>query len=214
MRLLLLLLFTSVTHSFAQVTIPFRFTSEDDNRLIKENDSVKYFAATGDTSCIVSLNEEALWYRLLNSERKVIAEGAYVMEGEKFLQDGKWKAYNNSGRLKISGYYQRSIPVGTWYEYYSGGKIKTVYNYAIINQEGIISSCLSGTYQEYYSSGKLKVNGFYSATFKQVKDTVTVWDPVAHEDVIKESFHPAIVAEKSGHWEYYTEEGDLEKKDE
>ena len=70
-------------HSFAQSLIPFEFTSEDENRLLKENDSFKYYVASGDTMNTVGINEEGQYYKLLNKDLKLIAAGTFIMEGEK-----------------------------------------------------------------------------------------------------------------------------------
>src|ERR1700743_1211596 len=89
----------------AQGFIPFQFTSEEDNRLIKEGDSVKLYVATGDSSNIVSIDEEATYYNCLSRDHKVLAEGAYIAEGDKFLQDGKWVERFENGKLKMTGSY-------------------------------------------------------------------------------------------------------------
>ena len=197
--------------SFAQVSIPFDFTSEDENRLIKENDSLKYFVASTDTNDIVVLNEENAWYKLLNKEHKLIAEGAYITDGDKYLQIGKWVAQYENGKPKTTGYFQRNMPVGTWQEFYMSGKIKIISNYGIFNYKGEISTCLSGSWQEYYTNGKLKINGFYCGNIITYKDTISVEDPVTSTSSQKEITHREIRSEKTGHWEYFTETGELEK---
>jgi antitoxin component YwqK of YwqJK toxin-antitoxin module len=214
MRLLFALLFIAFSGgAWAQGSIPFKFISEDDNRLIKETDSVKYFVATGDTDNIVSLNEESLYYRLLNRDRKVVAEGPYIVEGDKFFQEGRWVERFANGKVKLTGVYRKGLTIGTWQKFYSDGKLKTIYNYGIFNDNGAISSCLSGTYQEYYQNGELKVSGFYCAKFSMIKDTIEVVDPVTGEKIIKTTNRNVISAAKTGHWEYFNEAGDLERKE-
>src|ERR1700733_3468721 len=94
LRLLLSSLCFVVTagHARSQTVsfIPFEFTSEEDNRLIKEDDSFKYYVASGDTNQVVCINEETYGYKLLSKDRKVIADGSFIIEGDKYLQDGKW----------------------------------------------------------------------------------------------------------------------------
>ena len=199
--------------SNSQGPIPFEFTSEEETRLIKENDSLKYYVASGDTSNIVCLEEEGSYYKLLNKERKVIAEGSYVAEGEKYLQTGRWTEHYAGAKVKLTGYYEKGNPIGTWQEFYSTGKLKTVYNYAVIDDKGIKNSCLSGTYQEYYPNGKLKVNGFYAAVATTVHDTVIVEDPVENRKVEKVMSRKTYSPEKTGRWESYTENGELDKKE-
>lgn len=200
------------THIFAQANIPFEFTSEEENRLIRENDSVKFYVATGDSSNTVAINEEASFYRLLNREHKVIAEGPFIAEGDKYLQDGRWVAYFGNGKVKLAGFYRRNSPIGAWQEYFSSGKIKSVYNYGIfIDKE--VATCLSGSYQEYYPSGKLKVTGFYAAEAHKTADTALVEDPVTGETKKVVQKHNELKPVKTGHWEYYTEEGELDKKE-
>ena len=203
--------------TFAQQTIQpsilFEFTSEEDNRLIKENDSLKFYVASGDTSNVVCIDEEDSYYKLLNKERKLIAEGAFIADGEKYLQAGKWNAYYAGAKVKLTGYYEKGRPVGTWQEFYSSGKLKTVYNYAIIDDKGVKNSCLSGSYQEFYQSVKLKVNGFYVAVSTTVHDTVVIEDPIENKKLEKVMSRKTYSPEKTGHWEYYTESGELDKKE-
>ncbi len=213
-RSILLILFISFSASaMAQVTIPFEFTSEDENRLIKENDSLKFYVANGDTTNTVVINEENTWYKLLNKNRKVVAEGAYLVEADRFIQDGKWVSYFENGKVKLSGYFKKSLPIGTWQEYFSSGKLKKVSNYGLFVYKGEPVTGLSGTYQEFFASGNLKVNGFYGSVVFSYKDTVYIEDPVSGNKILKPMVHNDIRAEKMGHWEYFTDEGELERKD-
>ncbi|MES2702976.1 MAG: hypothetical protein V4649_10070 [Bacteroidota bacterium] len=199
----------------AQLSIPFGFLSDDKNKFLRENDSVKFYAATGDTSRIVSINEETSWYKLISKkDGTVVAEGSFWPDEERALQDGKAFTRYPSGTIKLSGYYLRGKPVGTWQSYYAGGQLKAVYNYGIINDDNGISTCYSGLYQEYYENGKLKVNGFYAAKMSEVADTVAVEDPVSGDTVTKVLKRSAYAAAKAGRWEYYNQEGEFTKKDE
>jgi len=198
----------------AQQFIPFEFTSEEENKLIKETDSLKFYVASGDNSNTVCIDEESAFYKLLNKESKVIAEGAFITDGDKFLQDGKWTARYDNGKLKLVGNYRKNVPIGTWKEFYSNGKLKQITNYAIIaGEHGDFVSCLSGTYEEYFENGKLKTSGFYSALLTGVPDTMYVDDPVSGKTVVKYVQHNEYRPEKTGHWEYYTEDGELDKKE-
>src|ERR1039458_6864747 len=132
--IVLLLAISSLTR--AQPTIPFEFISEDENRLKKENDSLKYYVASGDTSNTVVINEEASMYKLLNKNHKIIAEGAFVAEGDKYLRDGHWVEKYDNGKIKNSGYYRRNLPIGTWQEYYNTGIIKAIWNYGMFIYKG------------------------------------------------------------------------------
>jgi len=209
--IVLLLGFSGKTE--AQLSIPFDFTSEEENRLIKENDSLKYYVATTDTSNVVVINEEANWYKLLSKNHKLIAEGAYVADGDKLLQEGKWVALFEGGKTRMAGYYHRNMPIGTWTEYYNSGKVKTTANYGVFIFKGQPASCLSGTWQEFHPNGLIKVNGFYSGTIYSYKDTVQVDDPVSDQKVPKVITHNEMRAEKMGHWEYYDEAGELERSE-
>ena len=210
--LLLFILQGFSTHIYAQETIPFDFTSDEDNRLIKENDSVKYYAASGDTTNIACINEEASVYWLLNKEHKLLAMGSFVTEGDKLLQDGKWVAKYENGKLKLTGYYQQGLPVGTWQEFYDNGKAKMISNYAVIKDDrGKISSCLSGTFEEFHNNGKLKTEGFYAAVLTTATDSVEVEDPVTNVKVYSIDKSTTYKPEKTGHWENYDENGIPEK---
>src|ERR1700744_3967149 len=125
---LLVVIFLFTIRVSAQGLIPFQFTSEEDNRLIKENDSLKYYVASGDTSYIVSMNEETSTYRLLTKDHRMIAQGVFILEGEKYLQDGKWIERFDNGKTKLTGYFDHGRPAGTWEEYYDNGKIRSIFN--------------------------------------------------------------------------------------
>lgn len=209
----IVVLFSAPMLTYAQSLISFEFTSEDENPLIKENDSFKYYIASGDTANTVCLSEEMSLYRLLNKDRKVIAEGNYSLQGDKYQQEGKWTEWYNSGKLKRTGYYMSGLPVGTWQEFYSNGKPKFISNYGIFISKGETYSCLSGSYQEFYQNGKLKVNGLYSAEIKTVHDTVSVTDPVTGHEVKKDMARKVLTPGKAGKWEYYDENGELDKKE-
>jgi len=208
--ILVLAVLLSSARLIAQETIPFEYTSEDDNRLIKENDSVKFFVASDDTTRTVCLNEEAGTYRLLNKDRKLIADGAFVMEGEKFMQTGKWTERYDNGKVKITGYYDKGKPIGTWQEYYDNGKPSLTANYAILKDDvGSITSCLSGSFMEYYKDGKLKTLGFYAAAPTKDVDTMEVTDPVSGTKHLMLQKTISYKPEKEGKWENYDENGEL-----
>jgi antitoxin component YwqK of YwqJK toxin-antitoxin module len=211
--MLVLLLVTTVWMSGAQ-TILFEFKSAEDNRFVKETDSFKYYVASGDTMNTVGISEEFSMYKLFNEDMKVITEGDFIAEGDRFLKDGKWTAYFNSGRVKQTGYYRRNVPVGTWLEFYSDGKFRKITNYGIFMERGGFSACLSGTYQEFHKNGNLKVNGFYSAVLTEILDTIKVMDPVTSQYVYNISKRNGVKAERTGRWEYFEENGELQKKEE
>jgi antitoxin component YwqK of YwqJK toxin-antitoxin module len=196
-------------------TIHLDFTSEDENRLVKEDDSFKYYQATGDTSRLVSISDDTPpYYRLYSKDHKVMSEGTFIIENEKNVQDGRWTRYFDNGKVRLTGYFNHGMPVGTWQEYYNTGTLKQLYNYALITQEwNGVSTCISGSYQEYYPDGKLKVNGYYSASLINVSDTQELTDPVTNNNVIKVSQRVKFKPVKAGHWEYFTESGDVEKKE-
>jgi antitoxin component YwqK of YwqJK toxin-antitoxin module len=198
----------------AQLLIPFEFYSEEENRFLKETDSFKCYVSGGDTTQTVCLNEDAGYYKLLNKGQKVLAEGSYIVEGEKYLQTGKWRELFDNGNMKITGAYQRNKPIGTWQEYYLNGKVKAIYNFTIVvNEEGVINYCLSGSWQEFYPNGKPKVIGYYTMNEKRARDTVTVEDPITEQKVIKTVARLRYLPAKTGVWEYYSENGELDKQE-
>jgi MORN repeat protein len=215
MRIAILFLITGMLaiQARGQSLIPLQFSPEEDNVVISENDSEKFYQGLHDTTQIVCINEEASTYKLLNRARKIIAEGSFVAEGDKYLQDGKWTQRFDNGKVRVAGYYLRNKPVGAWQEYYSSGKSKLVYDYAIISDNGVINSCLSGSFQEYYADGKLKVSGFYKCTLYTVKDTVIIEDPINDAKISKVITSTEYKPEKVGRWEYYTETGEVDKKE-
>jgi antitoxin component YwqK of YwqJK toxin-antitoxin module len=206
-------LFLWSAHSFAQALIPMHFSLEDDNVLLNENDSVRYYQQLADTTKIVCINEDASSYKLLNKARKLITDGYFTAEGDKYLQEGKWTQRYDNGKVKVTGYYSKNKPVGAWQECYPTGNPKSIYSYAIINDNGVISTCISGTWQEFYPDGKMKASGFYSATAIKVSDTLIIEDPITDTKVSKIMIHSDYKPEKTGHWEYFKQTGELDKKE-
>jgi antitoxin component YwqK of YwqJK toxin-antitoxin module len=198
-----------------QTVIPFKYTSEDDNKLIKENDSLRYYAATGDTLNLVAINEETMHYKLVNrkDKKRTVAEGDIVGEGDKYLQTGRWVQYHSNGKPAIAGSFYRGKPVGRWEEYYPDGKVKLSYHYAIITDKDGMSTCMSGEYTEYYNDGSVKVSGYYAADRNKKTETTTVEDPVSSSTVTKTVSKSVYTPRKAGSWEYYNDSGELEKKE-
>ena len=159
------------------------------------------------------IDEETSYYKLLGKNHKIKDEGGFIAEEEKIVQDGKWTEHFDDGKIKLTGYYRRSKPVGTWKEFYPEGRIKKIYNFAIIIEAGKTNTCMSGGYEEFYPDGKMKVNGFYAASRSQMKDTTTVDDPVTGDKMRTVNTSAAYKTEKSGHWDYYTEDGEIDKKE-
>lgn len=200
----------------AQNLIPFKYTSEDDNKLLKENDSLRYYAATGDTSNVVAINEETMHYKLVNKKdrKRIIAEGDIVGESDKYLQSGRWVQYQPNGRLSIAGNYYRGKPVGKWEEFYADGKVKLSYHYALITDKDGMTTCMSGEYFEYYNDGSVKVSGYYAADRNKKTETTSVEDPVTNNTVTKTISKSVYTPRKAGLWEYYSDSGEVEKKEE
>ncbi|MCF8450894.1 MAG: hypothetical protein K9G49_13560 [Taibaiella sp.] len=217
-RITLVLFWISVACSVtqAQSLIPLKFKSEDDNRLLKENDSLSFYAATGDTANVVAINEETLTYKLVSKKdrKRVVAEGGILAEGEGYLQHGRWVQYHNNRNAAIAGSYLRGMPVGKWEEYYPDGRIELSYHYAIITDKDGTNTCMSGEYLEYYNNGKLKVSGFYTALRNRTPDAQTVEDPVTGAKINKTVYKSVYTPRKTGIWEYYSESGEQEKREE
>jgi antitoxin component YwqK of YwqJK toxin-antitoxin module len=200
----------------AQTLIPFKYKSEDDNRLLKENDSLSFYVATGDTANVVAINEETLTYKLVNKKdrKRVVAEGGILAEGEGYLQHGRWVQYHNNRNVAIAGSYLRGMPAGKWEEYYPDGSIKLSFHYAIITDKDGTNTCMSGEYLEYYNNGKIKVGGFYAALRNRAADAQTVEDPVTGNKINKTVYKSVYTPRKTGIWEYYSESGEQEKREE
>ncbi len=205
-----------VGSAHAQSVIPFKYTSEEDNRLVKENDSLKYYEATGDPLNVVAINEETMHYQLVvgKDKKKVLAEGDIVGENDNYLQSGRWVQYHPNGRVQLAGNFYRGKPVGTWEENYPDGKVKKVYNFGLISDKDGLITCLSGEYREYYNDGNLKVSGYYAADRAKKSETVQVEDPISGKNVNSTISKSVYTARKAGTWEYYTADGEVERKDE
>ncbi len=216
MRFFLLFIVFSFCYKplFSQVEPPFSFVSEDNNRLIKEEDSGKYYVASGDTSRIVFIGDETAAYKLFDRNHKILAEGNFSVDGDKYMREGKWTDYYENGAIKNTGYYHKDNPIGLWQHYYPDAKLKTLYTYALVDN-GAYYYCMSGSYQEFYENGQLKTNGFYKATIdEKSKDTTEVIDPETEKTVRKITTGKRPRPEKYGTWEYFTDKGELSKKEE
>lgn len=218
MRCLVVLLVAFISASSelsAQVLIPLKYVSEEENRLLKENDTLRYFAASGDSLNVVAINEETLYYKLVNkrNKSKTVAEGGLVPDGDSYLQHGHWVQYYNNGVAEITGSYWRGKPIGVWETYYQDGKVKTTAHYALITDKDGTNTCMSGEYRAYYASGRLKTLGYYTADRNRYQDTLQVEDPLTGNKLVKTLYKSVYTPKKAGYWEYYTEEGELEKKE-
>ncbi len=200
----------------AQELIPFKFRSEDENKLLTENDSARIYAATGDTANAVIIEDETLHYRLVSrkNKKKVVAEGGLVSAGDGYLQHGKWVQYYSNGRPALTGSYLKGKPAGAWQELWPDGKPKRDFHYAILADKDGTYTCMAGEYHEYYENGQLKVTGFYMADRRRNADTVMVEDPVSGTRVSKKVFTSEYVPRKTGTWEYFTETGEADRKEE
>lgn len=205
----------SVGNINAQGLIPIKYVSEEDNRLLKENDTLRYYAASGDSVNVVAINEELLYYKLVNKRKKskVVAEGGIIPNGDGYLQHGHWIQYDANGSVEITGSYLRGKPVGSWATYYQDGRVKTEVHYAMITDKDGTNSCMSGEYRDYYANGKLKTLGFYTADRNRYQDTLLVEDPLTGGKLVKTLYKSVYTPRKTGLWEYYTDEGELEKKE-
>lgn len=211
--LLFTLLICGYYSSFSQVETPFSFKSEEDNKVVKETDSGKYYAASGDAQKTVFINDD-LVYKLFDKDNKLLVEGTVSNDGDKFLHEGKWAEYYSNGKVKKTGYYHKDNPVGTWQKYYPNGHLMTVYSYTLL-EEGASYYCMSGTYLEYFENGQLKLSGLYKAVIDdRGKDTVYVEDPETGKKTRKVISSKTPKPEKFGIWEYYDEKGEMIKKEE
>jgi hypothetical protein len=202
--------------SHAQSLIPMKYVSDDDNKLLKETDSLRYYAARGDTSNIITINEETLFYKLVNkrAKKRIVAEGGLSPLDDTYLQQGCWIAYHPNGKPQLKGCYHKGKPVGNWQEYYATGTLKSSFHYAIISDKDGINTCMSGAYTEYYPDGKVKVTGFYAADRTRKRDSVIIEDPVTGATFRKTLSKSVYSPQKTGYWEYFDETGELEKREE
>ena len=211
---LLFTLFLFSTHfSFSQVELPIFFTSEEENKVIKETDSGKYYSASGKIERTVFISED-LKYRLFDKEEKLLVEGTVSNDGDKFLREGKWTEYYSNGKIKNTGYYHRGNPVGNWEKFYDNGSPMTICSYALV-EGGTTFYCMTGTYEEFFENGQLKLKGLYKAVLNEKgKDTVWVQDPETGKQIMKVVSINKARPEKFGTWEYFNERGELVKNEE
>jgi antitoxin component YwqK of YwqJK toxin-antitoxin module len=216
---LLLLMICASYAASAQIEYPISFKSENDNRLIKEDDSGKYYVASGeDTTNVVFLDDASYSYKLFNKDNNLLAEGGFSDNDDELLREHKWTEYYENGNIKSTGYYYKNHPVGQWEKYYPSGKLKSQVTFAVlVNSDNSPIYGKSGPYNEYYESGKLKTTGLYGLNFMKpttTYDSIRVVDPITSNSIIKviKKQNPAAV--KFGTWEYYTPDGTLEKKEE
>jgi antitoxin component YwqK of YwqJK toxin-antitoxin module len=130
--------------------------------------------------------------------------------------DGPYKAYYDSGELKVEGQYKNAERYGQWKNYYKNGQVSSLYSYEDGKRnEGEVSYYESGKVSQkvekkgdvyirsgYYESGKLQFerqvkSGYYRSYF----ESGTLKVEATYED-----------RELVGVWKRYYENGNLEWK--
>lgn len=92
-------------------------------------------------------------------------------------------------------------------EYYSNGNIKKKY-------QTVASVKYFGKYLEYYNSGLIKIKGKYIAYKITPKNRKEYFKKIQNYEEVGVSENEGYVSVKSGIWEYYNEDGSLQKKEE
>ncbi len=210
------LLICGIQTIHAQELIPFPFISEEKNKLLDENDTVKIYAVRHDTSLAVSINEDMMYARIVSrrNTKRVLAEGYIAEEGETYIQHGRWTAYYTPGKPRIKGNYIKGMPAGAWEEYHGNGRLKDSYHYGIFSDKDGTYTCMTGEYRAYTPAGKLQITGYYMAERTRTSDTLVVEDPVTGDSVHKKIYRSVLTAHKTGTWTWYDEEGIIEKTQE
>lgn len=198
--------------SYAQIETPLVMFLVEQDRVSKETDSGKYYASPAHPEHKIFVSDD-MYYRLLTPDDKVVAEGTLSMNGDKYMLEGKWTEYYDNGKIKNTGFYLHNKLVGSWQQYYPGGHLRSVCNYALIENKATYT-CKAGNYMEYFENGHLKTAGMYKAVIDaSMKDTVLVENPDTGQMTTKITSGDIPHAEKCGRWEYYNEQGELVKKE-
>ena len=178
-----------------------------------ESDSLGDLAIPNiDTSVIVFISKNLTGYRMYDRQNHLISEGD--LGGRKYVdyykRFGKWTTYFTSGQPKVIGYYYADQPTGLWKYFYPNGQLKQVYSLAQIETDSFTLTCKVGLYEEYYENGSLKISGFYKTALDLT--TIQVYDYSI--DNYKDTVIRGPVSRPYGIWNYYKENGELQKKDE
>lgn len=208
-----LLLILCCNYAGAQALIPMLFRPDDEPA--KESDTVSFYSVRRDSTVLVSINDETLFYRLVarRDSRRVLAEGRLAAVGDSYVQVGLWRQYDLSGKLQIEGAYVNANPIGKWTWFGKSGKPAIEGNYGgVIDKDGL-NTCLSGEYREYYPDGKLKLLGYYAADRTRILDTALVNDPVSGSEKSKMYYRSQYAPKKVGTWLQFDENGELQRKD-
>ena len=214
-----LLLITSIIFSTSvcgqtQNDIPFigDFGGYGVHKIIKSDSLGDLVIPNIDTNIIIFISKNLTDYKMYDRQNRLISEGD--LGGRKYVdyckRFGKWTTYFSSGQPKVIGYYYANQPTGLWKYFYSNGQLKQMYSLAQIETDSFALTCKVGLYEEYFENGQLKVNGFYKTSFDTI--TIQVYDYSLGN--FKDTLIRGSVSKQYGIWNYYKENGELQKKDE
>lgn len=161
----------------------------------------------------VSMSDDG-YYKLLDQSGAVLEEGD-TDEGENsFQRHGKWTEYYPSGKTRASGSYYHDQPYGHWQFFNEQGALVSESDILVITAEdGAIAYCKAGAELLYYDNGKIREERFYKAEPYNGEDKVLVEDPETGKKAWKKIAVKAYRPKPFGTWNYYNQEGVLEKRE-
>jgi antitoxin component YwqK of YwqJK toxin-antitoxin module len=155
------------------------------------------------------------------------------IEWEGFCKEGfphgEWVKFHQNGKIKsIINYYLNALK-GTYTEYFEDGKIKTrgKYDYYEAPIYSYFYSCKIGQWEYYYSNGKIKSieNYWDGPPFEQ--EIINIEDYIIEPGIASNEYFEKVRLlpngtfddskykrnVKHGVWNYWNEEGELEKRE-
>jgi protein O-mannosyl-transferase len=125
------------------------------------------------------------------NQNGVLIEEGIVNAAGKYAGAVKW--FYDNGKLKISGFYNDTIPYGSWKEFYDNGKHMAEYTYK--------NGKLDGSYKYYHKNGQLWTERIYRNGL--------MWEVVSNFDQDGKPLEPGTLKEGTGTLNAYSAEGKL-----
>jgi antitoxin component YwqK of YwqJK toxin-antitoxin module len=201
-----------------------------------ENIAVVKYYKDGDNTEVIDLSTDSATY-------KTIPNNLFYLEGliaatydsqYKITENGECIFYYSNGVISDSGINKNGYHEGTWVEHYYSSLVGSIINFkegkmngkhiayydkgnAVMIESQYKNDALYGSYKEYYISGNIKKEGYYSEDLKPLNVTEKNRDSLSSQfpniSIPKDFFPLFPISLKNGTWKYYSENGELIKKE-
>lgn len=120
--------------------------------------------------------KDSLWEVSLYGRKNVLEERINFEDKNLTIRKGDY-LFNENGKIKQQGYYNRGYKVGEWINYYPNGEVKEKAHYKW--------DLLDGEFTSYWSNGQLKKQGTYLLG-RRIKDWAMFYEN--NQPALKESY--------------------------